>query len=135
MKMARDVQTLVADLVTHFGDWFTDEHALAAGRMTCDLYPYERLFYPIQVNSIKIKNRIVMGPMGNISMAEETGRPNTKMIQYFTERAKGGAGLITSGLIPVWRATPCGNHSKGRRKSGRRVCVTRAMCVAHRWLG
>lgn len=42
-----------------------------------------------------------MGPMGNISMAEETGRPNTKMIQYFTERAKGGVGLITSGLVPV----------------------------------
>jgi len=42
-----------------------------------------------------------MGPMGNISMADETGRPSNKMIQYFAERARGGAGLITTGLVPV----------------------------------
>jgi 2-enoate reductase len=34
-------------------------------------------------------------------MADETGRPNAKMIQYFAERAKGGVGLIASGLVPV----------------------------------
>jgi 2-enoate reductase len=39
--------------------------------------------------------------MGNIDMAEETGRPNAKMIEYFSARAKGGCGLITSGLVPV----------------------------------
>jgi 2-enoate reductase len=48
-----------------------------------------------------LKNRLVMAPMGNISMAEETGRPNTKMIEYFTARARGGVGLITSGLVPI----------------------------------
>jgi 2-enoate reductase len=42
----------------------------------------------------------VMGPLGNISMAEEMGRPSNKMIEYFAERARGGAGLLTSGLIP-----------------------------------
>ena len=42
-----------------------------------------------------------MGPMGNVSMADETGRPSNKMIQYFAERARGGAGLITTGLVPV----------------------------------
>ncbi|MBU0494862.1 MAG: FAD-dependent oxidoreductase [Chloroflexi bacterium] len=69
--------------------------------MTDNLYPYPMLFSPIQVNGVKLKNRIVMGPMGNINMAEETGRPNDKMIQYFAERAKGGVGLITSGLVPT----------------------------------
>jgi 2-enoate reductase len=39
--------------------------------------------------------------MGNINMAEEMGRPSEKMIQYFTERARGGAGLLTSGLVPI----------------------------------
>jgi 2-enoate reductase len=42
-----------------------------------------------------------MAPMGNIDMAEETGRPNDKMIQYFIARAKGGVGLITTGLVPI----------------------------------
>jgi 2-enoate reductase len=69
--------------------------------MTSDLHPYRLLFSPIQVNTVRIKNRIVMGPMGNVSMAEETGRPGAKMIRYFVERAKGGVGLITSGLVPV----------------------------------
>ncbi len=35
-----------------------------------------------------------MGPMGNIAMADETGKPSEKMIQYFIERAKGGVGLL-----------------------------------------
>jgi len=39
--------------------------------------------------------------MGNVSMADETGRPSAKMIEYFTARARGGVGLITSGLIPI----------------------------------
>ncbi|HSR34014.1 MAG TPA: enoate reductase, partial [Anaerolineae bacterium] len=94
-------QQLIADLVEHYGTWFQDPAALAAGRMTDHLYPYESLFSPIQVNTVKIKNRIVMGPMGNVSMADETGRPGAKMIEYYAERARGGVGLITSGIVPV----------------------------------
>jgi len=94
-------QALVGQLVEHYGKWFEQEEALKAGRMTGHLYPYEQLFSPIQVNGVEVKNRIVMGPMGNVSMADETGRPSAKMIQYFIERAKGGVGLITSGLVPV----------------------------------
>jgi 2-enoate reductase len=91
----------IARLIAWHGNWFEDEGALRAGRMTRHLYPYERLFSPIQVNGLKIKNRIVMGPMGNVSMADETGRPSAKMIHYFAERARGGVGLITSGVVPV----------------------------------
>jgi len=94
-------QELIKDLVDSFGAWFIDERRLADGRMTANLFPYNQLFSPIQVNSIKIKNRIVMGPMGNVGLCDETGRPSNKMIQYFIERAKGGVGLITSGLVLV----------------------------------
>ncbi len=96
-----DYEQRVRELVESFGDWFDDDQKLRDGRMTAELYPYTQLFSPIQVNSLKIKNRIVMGPMGNVSMVDETGRPSAKMIQYFVERARGGAGLITSGLVPV----------------------------------
>jgi len=97
--MAKSYQRVVANLVESYGGWSRIEACLADGRMTDKLFPYHNLFSPIHVNSIKLKNRIVMGPMGNVGMPDETGRPSNKMIQYFVERAKGGVGLITSGLV------------------------------------
>lgn len=91
-------ETKLQEITKNFGDWFK---TCKAPKMTKDLYPYTNMFSPIQVNRVTIKNRLVMGPMGNISMCEETGRPNDKMIKYFEERAKGGVGLITTGLVPV----------------------------------
>ncbi|HZK10472.1 MAG TPA: FAD-dependent oxidoreductase [Clostridia bacterium] len=91
---------LVQKLVDSYGDWFIDSPQDARA-MTGELYPFETMFSPISINRTKIKNRIVMAPMGNLQMCEENGRPNQKMIQYFTERAKGGCGLLTTGLIPI----------------------------------
>ncbi len=91
----------IQELTQFFGDWFLDGKTIEEGKMTSNLYPYDTMFSPIQVNRMTIKNRLVMAPMGNISMCDETGRPNEKMIAYFTERAKGGVGLITTGLVPV----------------------------------
>ncbi len=87
--------------VDSYGDWFNRPGALDHAAMTDALYPYAHMFSPIQVNRTTIKNRVVMAPMGNISMCDETGRPNDKMLQYFFARAKGGVGLITTGLVPV----------------------------------
>jgi 2-enoate reductase len=89
------------ELTRWFGDWFLDGATAPKGKMTQNLHPYEAMFSPIQINRLQLKNRLVMAPMGNISMCEETGRPNEKMLAYFAERAKGGVGLITTGLIPV----------------------------------
>ena len=91
---------LVEELVDSYGDWFIDKPEDARA-MTGELYPFEKMFSPITINKTKIKNRIVMAPMGNLQMCEENGRPNDKMIEYFTERAKGGCGLITTGLVPI----------------------------------
>ncbi len=91
----------VQELITSYADWFLDKKKLEEGKMTQNLYPYNSIFSPITINHLTVKNRLVMAPMGNISMCDETGRPNEKMIAYFTERAKGGVGLITTGLIPV----------------------------------
>ena len=62
---------------------------------------YERLFTPGQIGKCKLKNRIIMAPMGNINMADPIGRPLPKMIDYFAERAKGGTALLITGLVPV----------------------------------
>jgi len=94
----------IQSLIDSYGSWVTDSSENCAGataRMTKELYPYHAMFSPVQVNRTTIKNRLVMAPMGNIDMCEETGRPNDKMLQYFFARAKGGVGLITTGLIPI----------------------------------
>ncbi len=91
-------ETMVQELMDSYGDWFKEG---GCARMTQELYPYDELFSPIRINGTVIKNRVVMAPMGNISMADETGRPSAKMLEYFFARAKGGTGLITTGLVPV----------------------------------
>lgn len=91
-------EEILVNLENYFGDWFNKSQA---PEMTNNLYPYTRLFSPITINKCTIKNRIVMGPMGNINMADEHGKPSEKMIKYFLERAKGNVGLITTGLIPT----------------------------------
>ncbi len=85
----------------YFGNWFDDESNFKGARMESEMYPYSALFEPIKINSLTVKNRIIMAPMGNLCMADETGKPSSQMLAYFTERARGGTGLITSGLVPV----------------------------------
>lgn len=87
------------ELTENFGDWW--KKGYDTPKMTKELYPYTKLFSPIRVNNLEIKNRVVMAPMGNISMCDETGKPSAKMLKYFEERARGGVGLITTGLVPV----------------------------------
>ncbi|MGE5423290.1 MAG: FAD-dependent oxidoreductase [Ignavibacteriales bacterium] len=62
---------------------------------------FRKLFEPGEIGKLKLKNRLVMAPMGNINMGDPIGRPLPKMIDYFTERARGGTGLLITGLIPV----------------------------------
>ena len=95
---------LIVQLTKKFGDWDQGDYEnryMGAARFTQELYPYDKLFSPIQCNRLTIKNRTVMAPMGNCQMAEETGRPSIKMQEYFWARAAGGVGLLTTGLIPV----------------------------------
>ncbi len=94
---------LIVRLTEGYGNWVADEERVGKcmGRMTSELYPYDIMFSPVKINNMTVKNRIVMAPMGNINMCEETGRPSDKMLEYFFERAKGGVGLITTGLVPV----------------------------------
>ncbi|MGL6107793.1 oxidoreductase [Romboutsia sp.] len=91
------IEEIVKDIQT----WFDDEKRMEEGKFTNNLYPYKSLFEPIYINDLKLKNRIVMGPMGNISFCDNSGKPNNKLIEYYLERAKGGTGLIISGMVPT----------------------------------
>jgi len=94
--MPVDHEKRLEELVARFDDWTGPPP-----RMTRDLFPYEQLFSPLVINGIRLKNRIALAPLGNISMTDPSGRPSEKMIAYLTERARGGAGLIISGLVPT----------------------------------
>ena len=108
-------EAIVKTSLNYYATWFRDSETLESGRISGHLRPYKALFSPIQINQLKIRNRIVMGPVGNVAMAEETGRPKAKMIAFLTERAKGGAGLITTGLIPVAPDKDPSLHEAGNR--------------------
>ena len=55
--------------------------------------PYTKLFEPGRIGSLELRNRIVMPAMG-CSLAEVTGEPGPRMIKYYADRARGGAGMI-----------------------------------------
>jgi hypothetical protein len=100
--MTTDHQNTVRDVVDNLGTWFRDEKRLEDCRMTTRLCPYSHLFSPIQVNSVKIKNRIVMGPMGNVGLAEgRCARPDAAGFSFVTAR----------------------NHSTGRCERRRRLRI------------
>ena len=62
-----------------------------------------KLFQAGKIGKLKIKNRIVMAPMGIGGLAEPDGRISQRGIDYYVERAKGGVGLITTGVVRVHR--------------------------------
>jgi len=62
----------------------------------------EKLFEPGRIGKLSTKNRIVMAPMGIIGLTEPDGRILQRAIDYYVERAKGGVGLIVTGLfLPI----------------------------------
>lgn len=59
---------------------------------------YRKLFTPIKIGKCEIKNRFAMAPMGPLGLADAEGGFNQRGIDYYTERAKGGTGLIITGV-------------------------------------
>lgn len=65
--------------------------------------PFEKLFSPIKIRELELKNRVVMSAMGTHESAEsEDGKEVTdKLIAYHVARAKGGCGLNTVEVTSV----------------------------------
>ena len=72
---------------------------------------YDKLFAPGQIGSLELKNRIVMPAMG-CSLAESTGEAGARIIRYYAERAKGGAGLIITEITRVDDETGVGTPNQ-----------------------
>jgi len=56
-----------------------------------------RLFEPIRINGVEIKNRIAYPALGLLYSMD--GKINDRYYNFFIERAKGGAGIVTVGPV------------------------------------
>ncbi len=72
---------------------------------------YEKLFSPAKIGNLEIKNRIVQEPMGN-AYSNRQGEATEKEIAFYTERAKGGVGLILTETMMVQKGTGGGNDKQ-----------------------
>ena len=61
---------------------------------------YEMLFSPLNIGQVTIKNRVVMAPM-LMGFGTFDGTPTHRLMDYYEERAKGGAGLIITEITRV----------------------------------
>lgn len=59
------------------------------------------LFTPLSIGKVSIKNRFAMAPMGPLGLGDEQGDFNQRGIDYYTARARGGTGLIITGVTFV----------------------------------
>lgn len=62
---------------------------------------YQKLFEPINIGKLTIKNRTSMAPMGPIGYADSFGGFNQRLQDYYVERAKNDVGLIITGICTV----------------------------------
>lgn len=59
------------------------------------------LLTPISIGKVELKNRLAMAPMGLVGLLNPDGSPGPRACDYFLERARGGVGLIITGLFKV----------------------------------
>ncbi|MBM4329616.1 MAG: FAD-dependent oxidoreductase [Deltaproteobacteria bacterium] len=73
----------------------------------------DTIFSPFTIGSLRLKNRILMAAMGN-NFSHPQGTVSDRAIAYYTERARGEAGLIITEASPV---------SLSGRHRGRGLCA------------
>ncbi|WNM25000.1 FAD-dependent oxidoreductase [Demequina capsici] len=61
-------------------------------------HAHDILFEPYQLGNLRLKNRFAMAPMGPLGFSDADGGWNARGIEYYVARAKGGTGLIITGV-------------------------------------
>ncbi len=68
---------------------------------------YPNLFSPVTLGGVRLRNKLFMS-MGNMMLAENGRGFTQKYIDYFTERAKNGVGLLMTGHVKMEsKLDPC----------------------------
>jgi 2,4-dienoyl-CoA reductase (NADPH2) len=74
--------------------------------------PLQKLFSPVRIGSMELKNRLVMAPM-TTNWAGPGDTITQRLIDYHVARAKGGVGLITFEVCTVDQRFPYQVHTVG----------------------
>ena len=83
------------------------------------MIPYVKLFEPVAIGPVEIKNRFAMAPMGPLGLSDTEGGINQKGIDYYVARARGGTGVLFTGVTFVDNQiekhamphVPCSTHN------------------------
>jgi len=62
---------------------------------------FDKLFEPVKIGKVNIKNRIAMAPMNTPGLCDLNGAYTQRLIDYYVERARGGVGLIITGATKI----------------------------------
>ena len=62
---------------------------------------YANLFQPIKIGKVEIKNRFMLAPIGPGGFCDADGSFNYRGVEFYVERARGGTGLIMTGVTMV----------------------------------
>ena len=63
--------------------------------------PFPHLFSPIKVDSLELKNRVVLAPL-DVGLHDPEGQVTDRYIDFLVERAKGETSLIITEFTSVW---------------------------------
>ncbi|MEF2229411.1 MAG: FAD-dependent oxidoreductase [Pseudodesulfovibrio sp.] len=63
---------------------------------------FPHLFQPLLIGSLEVKNRIALAPMG-VSLGNRDDTLSDRLINFYARIARGGTGLITTGVAAVSR--------------------------------
>ncbi len=74
--------------------------------------PFQKLFSPVRIGSMEIRNRLAMAPM-TTSWSGPGDTVSQRLIDYHVARAKGGVGLITFEVCTVDQKFPYQMHTVG----------------------
>lgn len=94
---------------------------------------FPKLFSPVRIGGLEIRNRVVMTAMG-VNLASAGGGVNDDIIAFYEARARGGIGLVVSGLCRVMdgsgAAEPC---QLAARNPGDVQGIARLMDTVHKY--
>ena len=78
---------------------------------------FERLFSPVRIGGLEIRNRVAMTPMG-VGLAAVGGGVSDDIIAFYEARARGGIGLIVSEICRVLDGAGAGEPCQLAARSG-----------------
>lgn len=87
--------------------------------MNSDIHPTHpvRLFSPVRIGRLEVKNRVAMTAMG-VALAAPGGGVNDDIIAFYEARARGGVGLIISEICRVMDGAGAGAPNQLAARNG-----------------